>query len=283
VAAFVNLGTVQMWFDEQGGGDGTPAVLLHGGLCTADTWMMQVEALGAGRRLLLPEQRGHGRTADVGDVSYELMAADTIAFIEAIADGPVDLVGWSDGGNIGLHVALRRPDLVRKLVAIGSNFHYEGTIPAFIEGTTDEEEGADMLRDLYQAVSPDGPDHWPVLKAKLLEMWRTSPTLTEAELATIDRPVLVLVGDDDAVFLRHTIALYEALPQGQLAIVPGTSHLVPIEKPDLVNRLVVDFLDDGAVLSMLPMRRAGAVTEPAEIAGAADAQHDPPDRRRSGL
>ena len=113
-----------------------------------------------------------------------------------------------------------------------------------------------MIRDMYEAVSPDGPDHWPVIKAKLLDMWRTSPTLTEAELATIDRPVLVLVGDDDAVFLHHTVALYEALPQGQLAVVPGTSHLVPIEKPDLVNRLIVEFLDDGAVVSMLPMRRA---------------------------
>ena len=263
MATYVDLGAVRMWFDEQGGGAGTTTVLLHGGMCTADTWSMQLEVLGAGRRLLLPEQRGHGHTADVGDVSYELMTADTVAFLEtAAAGGPVDLVGWSDGGNIGLHGAHRRPDLVRKLVAIGSNFHHEGTIPALIEGMTREEEGADMLRDLYQAVSPDGPDHWPVIKAKLLDMWRTGPTLTEADLATIDRPVLVLVGDDDAVFLRHTIALYEALPLGQLAIVPGSSHLVPIEKPDLVNRLIVDFLDDGAVVSMLPMRRAGAVPQP---------------------
>ncbi len=260
MATYVDLGAVRMWFDEQGGGPGTAVVLLHGGLATADTWGMQLEALGAGRRLLLPEQRGHGRTADVGDVSYELMTADTVAFIEqAAAGGPVDLVGWSDGGNIGLHVALRRPDLVRKLVVIGSNFHHEGANPALHEDTGGEEEGDDMMRDLYQAVSPDGPEHWPTIKAKVFEMWRTGPTLTEADLATIDRPVLVLVGDDDAVFLPHTIALYEALPQGQLAIVPGTSHLVPVEKPDLVNRLIVDFLDDGAVVSMLPMRRAAAV------------------------
>ena len=83
MASYVELGAVRMWFDEQGGGGGTTTVLLHGGTCTADTWMMQVEALGAGRRLLLPEQRGHGHTADVGEVSYELMTADTIAFIEA--------------------------------------------------------------------------------------------------------------------------------------------------------------------------------------------------------
>jgi pimeloyl-ACP methyl ester carboxylesterase len=263
MAEYLELGSVRMWFDERGGGDGTPTVLLHGGMATADTWTMQVDALGAGRRLLLPEQRGHGHTADVGPVGYDLMTADTVAFLEATVDGPVDLVGWSDGGNIGLHVTLRRPDLVRKLVTIGSNFHHDGVVPALIDGMAGDgqggegDEGGNMLRDFYAAVSPDGPDHWPVIRDKLLEMWRSSPTITTADLATIDRPVLVLVGDDDAVFLRHTVALYEALPQGQLAIVPGTSHLVPIEKPDLVNRLIVDFLDDGAVVSMLPMRRAG--------------------------
>lgn len=266
MASHVDLDAVRMWFDERGGGPGTTTVLLHGGMATADTWMMQVDALGAGRPLLLPEQRGHGHTADVGDLSYDLMAADTIGFLERVATGPVDLVGWSDGGDIALLVALRRPDLVRKLVVIGANFHHEGTIAAFVDGVDDDADAdadadtdtGDMLRDLYCAVSPDGPDHWPVVKAKIAAMWRTEPTLTVADIATIDRPALVLVADDDAVHLHHTIALYEALPQGQLAVVPGASHLVPVEKPDLVNRLIVDFLDDGAPVGLVPIRRAGA-------------------------
>ena len=270
MASTLDLGSVQMWFDEFGGGDGTTTVLLHGGMANAGTWIMQMDALGAGRRLLLPDQRGHGHTADGGDVSYELMTDDTIAFIEATGGGPVDLVGWSDGGDIGIHVALRRPDLVRKLVTIGSNFHHDGVIPAMLDsmvpdikvdaaGETPDGVSDDMLRDMYAEMSPDGPEHWPVITAKLLEMWRTGPTLTVDDLATIDRPVLVMVGDDDAVYLQHTIALFEALPQGQLAIVPGSSHLVPIEKADLVNRLIVDFLDDGSIVSMLPMRRAGLI------------------------
>lgn len=255
MAGYVDVGAVQMWFDERRGGEGTTTVLLHGGMCTADTWVMQLDAIAAGRRVLLPEQRGHGHTADVGEVSYELMAADTIAFLESVAGGPVDLVGWSDGGDIGLLVSLERPDLVRKLVVIGANFHHEGTRPELLDGAAEDDEGS-MLRTGYEAVSPDGPEHWPVIKAKLLDMWRTGPTLTTDDLARIDVPTLVLVGDDDAIHLAHTVALYESLPQGQLAVVPGTSHLVPIEKPDLVNQLVVDFLDDGAVVSMLPMRRA---------------------------
>jgi pimeloyl-ACP methyl ester carboxylesterase len=252
MADHVEVGEVRMWFDERGGGDATPAVLLHGGMCTADTWAMQVDAFAAGRRVLLPEQRAHGRTADPGEVSYPLMAADTVGFLEAIVGGPADLVGWSDGGNVALHVALARPDLVRKVVVIGSNFHHEGTIPALIDGMEADDS---MLRSAYEEVSPDGPEHWPEVTRKLLHMWRTGPTLTVDDLAGIEAPVLVMVGDDDAVHLSHTVALYEALPAGQLAIVPGTSHLVPIEKPALVNQLIVDFLDDGSVLSFLPMRR----------------------------
>jgi pimeloyl-ACP methyl ester carboxylesterase len=137
---------------------------------------------------------------------------------------------------------------------MGSNFHHEGVVPKLLEGM----EGDDsMLRAPYEAVSPDGPEHWPVITEKLVALWRVAPTLTVDDLARIPVPVLVLVGDDDAVFLSHTVAMYEALPQGQLAVIPGTSHLVPIEKPALVNQLVLDFLDDGAVVSMIPMRRSG--------------------------
>ena len=246
---------IELWYEEEGGGAGAPVVLLHGGMVNADTWAMQVPALSGTRRVLRPEQRGHGRTPDPGPITYALMADDTIGLLEQVAGGPADLVGWSDGGVIALHVALARPDLVRKLVVIGANFHHEGTLPAFLEGL-DGDDG--MVRGMYEALSPDGVEHWPVFKAKLLDMWRTSPTLTVEDVAGIRAPTLVVVGDDDAVSLTHTVELYESLPDGQLAVVPGSSHLVPIERADVVNRLIVDFLDDGSITSMLPLRRAAA-------------------------
>lgn len=250
----VELGDVRMWFDEQGGGDGPPVVLLHGGMADAGSFGAQAGPLAERRRVLIPEQRGHGHTADPGEITYELMASDTVAFLEAVAGRPADLVGWSDGGDVALLVAIARPDLVRKVVTIGSNFHYDGTIPAFFESMDDND---DMLRAAYEAVSPDGPEHWPAFKEKLKTMWATGPTLTVADLARIEPPVLVMVGDDDAIHFEHTIALYESLPHGQLAVVPGTSHLVPLEKPDLVNQLILDFLDDGSIRSFLPLRRQG--------------------------
>ena len=108
------LPTVAMWYDERGHGD--PCVLLHPGGAGVDSRAMgaALAALAEVFHVYAPEQRGHGRTADVaGPISYELMARDTIAFIETVIGRPVHLAGCSDGAVVALVVALRRPDLVR--------------------------------------------------------------------------------------------------------------------------------------------------------------------------
>jgi pimeloyl-ACP methyl ester carboxylesterase len=89
-------------------------------------------------------------------------------------------------------------------------------------------------------------------------MWRTQPALTAEDLARVRAPTLVLVGDDDMMTLEHTTALYRALPESQLAVVPGASHLAPLEKPALVNRLILDHLAQDEVETMMPIRRAPA-------------------------
>lgn len=104
-------------------------------------------------------------------------------------------------------------------------------------------------------MSPDGPDHLPVVAGKLAPMWAQEPTLTLGELRDITTPTLVMAGDDDAVSLEHTVALYRGLPNAELAVVPGTSHLLVIEKPALCNTILVDFLTARVVPTPLPIRR----------------------------
>lgn len=113
-----------------------------------------------------------------------------------------------------------------------------------------------FFRELYEPVAPDGPDHWPVVAAKVLAMWRTQPTLTPEDLARIEARTLVMSGDDDLMTLEHTTALYRAIPDAELAVVPGASHLVPLEKPALVNRLILGHLAQEATETMMPIRRA---------------------------
>jgi pimeloyl-ACP methyl ester carboxylesterase len=159
--AYLDAGGVHTYYEVTGGGD--PLLLLHGGMCTAETCDAQVPALAEQYRVFVPERRGHGRTPDVeGPLTYSIMADDTIAFIEALGIGPALVVGFSDGGAVALLVALRRPDLVRKLVLIGQGANSDGAAPetrAMMESLS-ADVLPPMLKALYAAVSPDGPDHF---------------------------------------------------------------------------------------------------------------------------
>ncbi|MFD0251124.1 alpha/beta fold hydrolase [Streptomyces sp. NPDC127113] len=255
---YADLPGVRTWYESEGTGD--PLVLLHGGFCTNDTWGAQRADLAAAYRVLLPERRAHGHTPDVdGPLTYQDMADDTVAFLETVVDAPAHLVGWSDGAVVALLVALARPDLVRRVVLIGANFRPGGECfvePGMLDAMTPGSPDTAFFREMYEAVSPDGADHWPVVAVKMIDMWRTQPTLTERELGRITAPTLVMTGDDDLMTLEHTTALYRALPDARLAVLPGASHLVPLEKPALVNGLVLDHLgQEAAVETMMPVRR----------------------------
>lgn len=256
---YAEIGGVDTWYDEAGQGD--PLVLLHGGMCTNETWGGQTPAFSARFRVLAPERRGHGHTADMeGPLTYGVMAADTIGFLGQVVGGPAHLVGWSDGGIIGLLVAIERPDLVRKLVVIGTNYDTTGVVPeaeAMFAQMTSDGPGMARLRGLYEMHSPDGAEHWPVVFGKFIEMATREPHIAETDLARISAPTLVLIGDDDMVSLEHTASLYRAIPNGELAVVPGTSHTVLMEKPELMNRIVLDFLEQEPAQTMLPLRRTG--------------------------
>src|SRR5262249_20567632 len=163
-------------------------------------------------------------------------AQDTIAFMESLAIPPAHFVGWSDGALVGLLVALRRPDLVRKLILIGQNLTQDGARPealALMEHFTPE-SFPPMLVQMYAAVSPDGPEHFGVVFEKLVSLWRADPGIDLSALVRVTAPTLVLLGDDDVVTIEHAAAIQRALPNSQLAVVPGASHALPMEKPEIV-------------------------------------------------
>ena len=239
-------------------------VLLHGGLVTNDTWGAQFPAFAERYRVLAPERRAHGHTPDVeGPLTYDDMASDTIGFLETVVKSPAHLVGWSDGGIVGLLVAIARPDLVKKLVALSANFNTHGAIPEaeqMMEAMTPDSPDMAMFRALYEAATPDGADHWPVVVSKIVEMFSTQPDISLGDLGRIAAPTLVMAADDDFLKLEHTAELYRAIPNSELAIVPGTSHALVMEKPELVNRIILDFLEKDPVPTMMPFRRAPADT-----------------------
>jgi pimeloyl-ACP methyl ester carboxylesterase len=241
MAAHVEVNGVPMWYDERGNGD--PLVLLHGGFTDSRDFTGNLDTLASRFRLLLPERRGHGHTADVaGPITLDVMAQDMIAFLDKLVGGPVRLVGYSAGAIVALRVAVRRPDLVDRLVLISGAFHRDGMI---LRPSADAAPPPQLVA-AYAEVSPDGADHLPVVIAKIAKSVAEEPGMTAADLGAVACRTLVMVGDDDIVTLRDA----------ELAIVPAASHLLLLEKPELCTRLVTDFLTTDPAPTMMPIRRA---------------------------
>lgn len=252
MAGYAELGGVRTWYDDHGAGE--PLVLLHPGGADARAWAPNLDSLAARFHVFTPERRGHGRTPDVeGPMTYELMAADTVAFLEQVVGEAAHVVGCSAGASVALVVALRRPDLVRRLGLVSGVFHRDGWISEAIDPDAEPHE---VLVRGYAELSPDGADHHPVVHAKLARMNWEEPTLATHDLGGVASRSLVMLGDDDEVKLEHAIAMYRGIRDAELAVVPGTSHGLLHEKPALCNTILVNFLSTDPVPTFAPIRRA---------------------------
>ncbi|MFC0108168.1 alpha/beta fold hydrolase [Kibdelosporangium aridum] len=247
MAGYVTVNGVRSWYDVRG--EGEPLVLLHGGFSDSRDFDDNLLKLASKFKIYLLDRRGHGRTPDVeGPVSIEMLVGDVAAFIDEVVGEPAHLAGYSSGGFVALAVAVKRPDLVRKLVLVSTAYDKDGWM--FLPEP--DAELPPQLVDRYAEVSPDGRDHMPVVVRKFAEM-EAGESLKPAEVTS---PTLILVADDDMIHLRHIIDMYEAIPKAQLGIVPATSHLLFWERPELVTRLVEEFLTIQPA-PMMPIRRPG--------------------------
>jgi pimeloyl-ACP methyl ester carboxylesterase len=216
-------------------GSGPTLVLLHGGGDSGEhSFERQLDVFSEHHRIIAPDQVGHGHTPDVaGPLSYTSMMQDTATLLKSLHLKQVDIVGFSDGGILALMLAIREPGLVRRLVISGVNVAPEGLQPEALQG----------LRDA-QIAKPK------TLDERLAKLWLTSPTESELSLAMlskIDRPVLVVSGDRDAITLEHTLLIFHALPRAELCVLPGTDHSTFSGRPEWLNPIMTSFLDRAEV------------------------------------
>lgn len=200
------------------------------------------------------ERPGHGRSADVDEeYGHERGLADTLAYLDTHDLAAVDVVGYSDGAIIGLLLALRHPARVRSLVAISANLDPSGfTHSAEAAGVPvldvqePSEPRPDVERQHYDRLSPDGPAHADVVLRKLFRLWTEEPHIDPAELAAVTAATLVVSGDRDTIRPDHSVLIASSIPGAQLCIVPGTTHALVAERPELVGVVVREFVTGAA-------------------------------------
>jgi len=224
-------------------GAGAPVVLLHGGLGHSGNYSHQLAALReTGRRVILVDSRGHGRsTRDAQPYSYERMADDVLAVMDELAVDRAAFVGWSDGAVIALDIARRVPARVTGVFFFGCNVDPSGT------KTIDERNpllGRCFSRHMkdYARLSAT-PNDFEAFAAAVMEMQRTQPNYSAADLAAIDAPVTIVHAERDEFIERnHAEYLARTIPGARFVFLPGVSHFAPLPRPDEFNRAVLEFL-----------------------------------------
>ena len=248
---------LEMYYEVHGSG-GTPLLLLHGGLFTIDLQFGELlPGLSAGRQVIAADFQGHGRTGDIDrPLRTADLASDVVGLLEHLGVPQVDVFGFSIGGAVALHLAIRHPELVRKLVVSSVSYHPDGdrgeNAGAIAELTVDMIAGTPMEAE-FLAKSPT-PDRLQDVLTKIAHFDEGFAGWADADVEGIAAPTLITVRDCDIVTLDHAVRFlrlrggdvngdFVGVPASQLAVFPGTTHFFGLSRTALVLDVVTTFLD----------------------------------------
>lgn len=223
-------------------GAGVPIILLHGGLGQGGHWAFQIPALAERHRVITIDSRGHGRsTRGSGPMSYRRMADDVLAVMDQLKIERAAIVGWSDGGIIGLELAIRQPQRLCALLAFGANYRSDGIVIDVADDPFGKAYAAVASRD-YRTLSSE-PQRFDEFVQVLQEMWRSQPNFSESQLRSIRVPTVIAAGyHEEYVKFDHTVALARLIPDAELAILPGVGHFGVWQRPQDISQLVLEML-----------------------------------------
>ena len=254
---YLPVNGLQMYYEIHG--TGQPLVLLHGAFSAIGTSFGQVlPGLAQGRQVVAVELQGHGRTADIDrPLTLEGMADDVAAAIDQLGIEPADIFGYSVGAAVALQLVIRHPEAVRKLVLASVTYTLDGVHPGLMEGLgemTPEMMHGSPWHEEYVRIAPR-PEDFPTLFAKKTQMDQQIKDLPDEAIRAITAPTLLIIGDSDLVRPEHAVEMFRllgggvfgdtpaGLPDSQLAILPGTSHVSLVNRSELVVPIITSFLD----------------------------------------
>lgn len=231
---------IQMYYAVYGAGP--PILMIHGGLGYAEIWSNQVADLSRDHTVIVADSRGHGRsTRTAAPFGYDLMASDYLALLDHLGIRKVALVGWSDGGIIGLDIAMHHPERLTKLFAQAANTRTSGVKPDVLENPTFAAYVA-RAGAVYRRISPT-PDQYDDFVGQISAMWDSQPNWSDEDLKKITVPIAIVLGDhDEAITRGHTEYMARTIPGAKLIILKDVSHFAMLQDPAGYTRAIRAFL-----------------------------------------
>ena len=237
------INDIQMHYEIYNAAGADPVLLLHGGLGSTLNWGNQVPELMKTHKVIALDSRGHGRsTRSAQPFGYELMASDVLAMMDYLKLDKVSIIGWSDGGIIGLVLAMQHPERVKGLFAYGANYNVSGVNPA-VSNNPVFGQAIGLAMENYQKLSPT-PGEFDNFLKQISAMWFSQPDFKPEQLGAIKVPTVIADGQyEEAILPAHTAELAKLIPGAKLVIIPNVSHLAMWQDPAAFNNEMMAFLD----------------------------------------
>jgi len=233
IGKYFSSGNTKIYYEVYG--KGSPLLLLHGNGGSISSFKDQIPAFAEHYRVIVVDTRGQGKSIDTTSerFSYDQFAEDMKVLLDSLNLKQVNVLGWSDGGNIALILAMRYPEYVKKLITMGANLNPD-----------EAAIGAKMIKQVHDDVRKlkAQNDHNNKTNILLMEMMLNEPHITPDDLQKITAKTLILAGEKDIILENHTKLIAQSVPKAEIIILKGESHFVSQENPTLFNKRVLDFL-----------------------------------------
>ncbi|CAN5661359.1 alpha/beta fold hydrolase [soil metagenome] len=241
---YINIRNTNIYYEEYG--KGVPLILLHGGMGSIADYALCIPDLSKHFHVIAPDDPGMARSGMYDTISYEILADYYADMIDKLKLDSAYVMGWSDGGNAALILAAKRPDKIKKVITSGANYKLSGynfgdsnslkPVAADYTPTPDEQKW-------FDSVFVANKTQWKKIVNDRIKMWSQEIYFSPQFLQQINVPVMLVIGDRDAVTLEHGVEMHHLVKNSQFCVLPNTSHNIFSEKPQLINELAIDFFE----------------------------------------
>lgn len=239
VGKFAEINGAKIYFEEYGKGE--PLLLIHGNGGSIETMGNQIDYFKSKYRVIVADNRGQGKSELKTDsLTFVQITKDTEELVNRLKLDSINIIGWSDGGIVGLQMAISGKTKIKKIVAMGANLRPD-TTAIYSWASKDLQVMRKMV--ISKIKEKDTSENWNLMK-QISGLLADQPNIAVKDLSKIKAKVLVIAGDRDVIRNEHSVEIFENIPKAQLCIMPGETHFAPASSPEVFNALANKFLSE---------------------------------------